>query len=70
MFLSCTLDNIEVSSANSLMPSGKSFMYMRNKRGPNTESQGTPESLLFQGEHWLEYNSLFPIVKIIFQQFE
>ena len=53
MFLSCTLDNIEVSSANSLMPSGKSFMYMRNKRGPNTESQGTPEILLFLGEHWL-----------------
>lgn len=52
IFLSCTLENVEVSFANILqretIPSGKSFVYMRNKRGLNREPWGILESFFFQ----------------------
>ena len=33
-----------------VIPSGKSFTYIKNKSGPNTDPCGTPEFFFFQSE--------------------
>ena len=49
MFLISIFEKIYVSSANILhtdvIPSGKSFIYIRNSKGPRTESCGTPATM-------------------------
>ena len=73
MLLSCTLEKIEVSSANTLykeiLPSCKSFMNMRKRSYHRT--LGSTSIDIFPG--WvltIYYNSLFLIVQIILQIFE
>ena len=52
MFLSSIFEKIHVSSANILhtdvIPSGKSFIYIRNSKGPRTEPCGTPAKMFSQ----------------------
>ena len=36
-----------------IRPFEKSFMYMRNRSGPKIDPWRTPESMVFQDEHWL-----------------
>ena len=49
-----TFEKSDISSANILhmevITSGKSFIYIRNKSGPNTDPCGTPEFIFFQSE--------------------
>ena len=33
-----------------VIPSGKSFIYIKNKSGPNTDPSSTPEFIFFQSE--------------------
>ena len=44
----------EVLSANILhidiIPSGKSFIYIKDNRGPNTDPWGTPDFIFLQSE--------------------
>ena len=46
----------EVSSAKiwhiDIISSGKSFIYIKNKREPNTDPWGTPEFIFLQSEFW------------------
>ena len=52
--MSSTITNRVVSSAKSLTldstSSGRSFIYIKNKRGPRTEPWGTPALVLPQDE--------------------
>ena len=61
----------ELSSAKILhidiIPSGKSFMYIKNKSGPNIDTCDTPEFIFLQYVVWpFPQNSLFLISKITF----
>ena len=53
---SCTVENNDVSSANSSTVdckfSGRSFIYIRKSNGPKIELWGTPASTDDQLEHW------------------
>ena len=54
MFISCTTENREVSSANSLAlddkPSGKSLIQIKKSNGPKTDPWGTPALTLVHEE--------------------
>ena len=56
LYLSKTCEKRNVSSAKTLqvdwMLSGKSLLYIRNKRGPRTKPCGTPDFINFQEEIW------------------
>ena len=54
MFISCTTENREVSSANSLAlddkPSGKSLIQIKKSNGPKIDPWGTPALTLVHEE--------------------
>ena len=54
LFTSSTFEKREVSSAKILhidvIPSGRSFMQIKNKRGPNADSCETPEFISLHSE--------------------
>ena len=54
--VSMIFEKIQVSSATILhidiIPSGKSFIYIKNKRGPYTDPRGTPEFAFLHTEFW------------------
>ena len=56
LFESMIFEKSEVSSAKILhidiIPSGKSFIYIKDKRGPNTDPWGTPVFIFLQSEFW------------------
>ena len=53
-FTSSTFEKREVSLAKishiDVIPSGRSFMQIKNKRGPNTDTYGTPEFISLHSE--------------------